>query len=522
MLEGLVGSVIFNLYFSPLAKYPGPFLARISSIPDFYWSLTGDRHMWIARNHEIYGDVVRFRPDGVLFKSPNAYRDIFNLKANVKRAKFYDVMARNKHDHSTITGTDPASHTQKRRILNTVFSEKSLRSMEPSLVQHTTRWCELLVDEDGKDWSTPRKMSDMCDYLVLDVLCDMCFGKLVNTKEPGVNKYRKIPHAIASLLHLLYPLGHSPWLNLFVWLKPKGLDWLVASCTPSDTQFLYDFVKQSIRQRMKMLQSHESEKGRTDMLQCLLDAKDPETGLPGYSPEELEAEALMLTVAGSDTTAAVMAGFFFYIVRTPRAYRKLVTEIRHAFASVDEIRGGMTLSSCQYLRACVAEAMRIAPAGSAELPRAVLPGGIIIDGNYIPEGTIVGVGHWAFYRNGEYFLDPNVYRPERWIVDDEAGVTAEDVARSRSSCSPFAAGPTSCAGKNFALLELYLTIARTLWLYDARLLPGDTTGAGNKTRGWGKRNPNVFHVSDKYISMRAGPMVQFKRRELYGQLDADG
>ena len=162
--------------------------------------------MWIARNHEIYGDVVRFRPDGVLFKSPNAYRDIFNLKANVKRAKFYDVMARNKHDHSTITGTDPDSHTQKRRILNTVFSEKSLRSMEPSLVQHITRWCELLVDEDGKDWSVPRKMSDMCDYLVLDVLCDMCFGQSVNTKEPGENKYRKIPHAIASLLHLLYPV----------------------------------------------------------------------------------------------------------------------------------------------------------------------------------------------------------------------------------------------------------------------------------------------------------------------------
>ncbi|KAF7595959.1 hypothetical protein BBP40_004105 [Aspergillus hancockii] len=54
----LIGSAIYNLYFSLLAKYPGPLFARVSSIPDSYWSLTGDRHMWIARNHEIYGDVV--------------------------------------------------------------------------------------------------------------------------------------------------------------------------------------------------------------------------------------------------------------------------------------------------------------------------------------------------------------------------------------------------------------------------------------------------------------------------------
>jgi hypothetical protein len=38
------------------------------------------------------------------------------------------------------------------------------------------------------------------------------------------------------------------------------------------------------------------------------------------------------------------------------------------------------------------------------------------------------------------------------------------------------------------------------------------TGAGSKAQGWGKRNPNIFHVKDKYISVRDGPMVQFKKR----------
>jgi cytochrome P450 len=262
-------------------------------------------------------------------------------------------------------------------------------------------------------------------------------------------------------------------------------------------------------------ESSSSRKGaspRKDMLYYLLNAKDPETGLPGYTPEALEAEAIMLTIAGSDTTSVSMAGFFFYIVRTPSAYRRLVDEIRSTFGSIDEIKGGQKLMSCQYLRACVDEAMRITPAGSAELPRTVLPGGIIIDGQYIPEGTTVGVAHWSFYRNKEYFPDPDVYRPERWIVDEATGVTGEDVARARSSCFPFTAGTTSCAGKPFALLELYTTITMTLWLYDAQLLPGDTTGTGEPSQCWGRRDRRVFQLRDSYISIRDGPMVQFKRR----------
>ncbi|KAL4869015.1 hypothetical protein BDV12DRAFT_88008 [Aspergillus spectabilis] len=514
-----IASAIYNLWFSPLSKYPGPFFAKVSSLPDFLWSLSGSRHLWLAHNHEIYGDVVRYRPDGLLFRSPRAYRDIFNNKANVKRSEFYDMMTRHRLDTSIITGTDPMLHAQKRRVINSVFSEKSLRSMEPILVEHVARWCELLVDDDGKKWSDPRNMSQVCEYLVLDVLCDLCFGRSVDTKEPGENEYRKIPHIIASFLQILYPLGHSPWVKLLVWLKPRGLDWMLEVLTPPNVRFLYDFVEQSLSQRLDTKQDirtphikDASVSCRRDMLHYLISATDPDTGRPGYTKEALQAEALTLTIAGSDTTSVILAGLFFYIVRTPSAYQRLVDEIRSTFASLDEIRGGSQLMSCHYLRACVDETMRIAPAGPAELPRTVLPGGIMIDGECIPEGTTIGVAHWSFYRNADYHKDPNIYRPERWIVDDQTGVTEEDVAKARSSCFPFTAGTTSCAGKNFALLELYLTIARTLWQYDARLLPGDTTGGGNQSKKWGRSDPGTFQVTDSYISIRDGPMIQFRKR----------
>ncbi|KAL4882545.1 benzoate 4-monooxygenase cytochrome P450 [Aspergillus karnatakaensis] len=508
-----VGSALYDLWFSPLAKYPGPFFARISSLPDFFWSLSGNRHLWLARNHELYGDVVRYRPGGLLFRTPRAYRDIFNNKANVKRSEFYDMMTRNTLDTSIITGTDPVLHAQKRRVMNSVFSERSVRSMEPILVEQVERWCELLIDSGGKDWSRPRNMSQVCDYLVLDVLCDLCFGRAVNAKEPGDNEYRKIPHIIASFLRILYPLGHSPWVKFLVWLKPKGLDWALGVLTPPNVRFLYEFVEESLSRRLqseKARSLHDQGEIRKDMLHYLLNAIDPDTGRRGFTEEALQAEALTLTIAGSDTTSVILAGFFFYIVRTPSAYMRLVDEIRLTFTSLRGIRGGSRLMSCQYLRACVEETMRITPAGPSELPRTVLPGGIMIDGDFIPEGTTIGVAHWSFYRNAQYFRDPDRYQPERWIVD--GGVTEEDVAKARSSCLPFTAGTTSCAGKNFALLELYLVIAKTLWQYDARLLPGDSTGGGSQSKGWGRSDASTFQVTDSYISVRDGPMVQFKKR----------
>ncbi|KAL4957006.1 cytochrome P450 [Aspergillus filifer] len=477
-----VGSAVYNLLFSVIASD---------------WSITGNRHLWLARNHEIYGNVVRYPPNGLMFRTPNAYRDIFNSKSNAKRSNI-------------ITGIDVALQAQKKRIISTVFSDKAIRAMEPILLEHVSRWCQLLVDDNEDDRSTPRKMSQVCDCLVLDVLCDLCFGRSVRTKEPGENKYRKIPHIIAKFLPILCPLGHSPWLDLVVRLKPRGLDRVFALFTPSS---LYEFVQESLALRLQsdhgrsLSQDNGTTKpDRPDMLHYLINAKDPDTGNLGHQKEALEAEALTLTIAGSDATSVIMAGFFFYIVRSPDVYGRLVDEIRATFTSSDEVRGGKKLSTCKYLYACVEEAMRTTPARPAELPRTALPEGLVVDGDYIFEGTIV-VAHWSFYRNGRYFHDPNVYLPERWILDEQAGVTAVDVARARSSCLPFTAGATRCARKNFALLELYVTIARTLWLYDVRLVPGDTTGGGHEAGEWGRR----FQVLDNYI--RDGPVVQSRKRE---------
>ncbi|KAL8748797.1 MAG: hypothetical protein Q9184_007084, partial [Pyrenodesmia sp. 2 TL-2023] len=191
---------------------------------------------------------------------------------------------------------------------------------------------------------------------------------------------------------------------------------------------------------------------------------------------------------------------------------KLVQHIRTTFASVDEIVDGPKLSSCQYLRVCLDEALRLTPAGPSELSRTILPGGLTIDGEYFPAGCNVGTAGWSNGHNDLNYGDSNIYRPERWIVDEDNGVSAESVAYIKTCFHPFSAGPGNCAGQNLAVLEMLLVVARTLWRMDVRMVPGDRTGEGDPRLGWGWRVKMSFQLDDAYIALREGPMLQFKRR----------
>ena len=252
---------------------------------------------------------------------------------------------------------------------------------------------------------------------------------------------------------------------------------------------------------------------RKDMFHYLFQAKVPETGLSAYTPDDLLNEAHHLIFAGTDTSTITVAGTIFYITRSPRVYARLVQEIRTTFQTVDEIRSGTKLSACRYLRACLDETMRMSPPVPGDLSREVLPGGLDVDGIFVPEGTQIATSTYSIHHNESVFPDPFVYRPERWIVDDRGGVSAADVAHAESAFYPFSSGSRACVGKNLAYLELTIALARLLYLLDVKVPDGNTTGQGAPGLMWGRRNENQFQLSDFLTAIKQGPMAQFKRRQ---------
>lgn len=93
-------------------------------------------------------------------------------------------------------------------------------------------------------------------------------------------------------------------------------------------------------------------------------------------------------IAGSDTTATALSATMFYLARNPDKLATLKNEIRGAFNNVSEIVSGKQLTDCNYLKACVDEAMRLAPPVPGLLPREVTaPEGIVVDGVFLPQGV---------------------------------------------------------------------------------------------------------------------------------------
>lgn len=250
---------------------------------------------------------------------------------------------------------------------------------------------------------------------------------------------------------------------------------------------------------------------RKDFFYHLLNAKDPETG-NGFSMDELWGESNLLIIAGSDTTSTAMAATFFYLAHNAVALQKLYQEIRTSFSDVEEIVSGSTLSGCAYLRACIDESMRMTPPVAGALPRQVLPGGIDIDGHHIPSGVDVGVPHYAIHHNDAYFPRPFDYVPERWLSDPGANPLHNKLADAHAAFCPFSIGPRGCIGKGLAYVELSVTIARVIYMFDLRLVPGSTLGSGSKDLEFGRTRSTEYQIEDRFASMKDGPMLQFRRR----------
>lgn len=251
----------------------------------------------------------------------------------------------------------------------------------------------------------------------------------------------------------------------------------------------------------------------------LIHSRDPETG-EKLGKERLRAEAGLLFAAGTDTTANTMAGCFFYLTRQPRVLDKLQREIRTTFTTIHDIKAGPKLQSLTYLRAVIDESLRLVSPVAEVLMRKALPGGITVDGHFLPQDTKMGVSAYIIHRNETYFSRPFDFIPERWIEgssENDTGfpVTPTSVELAKRALIPFSVGPRNCIGKNMAILEMSVAMARAMWLLDVREVDGPEgrIGEGGQSDELGRGRKGEFQLKNWFISEVDGPVVEFRKRE---------
>ncbi|KAI0154228.1 cytochrome P450 [Xylariaceae sp. FL1272] len=521
----VIAICLYRAFLHPLAKVPGPFLSRISGLPAFHYTLKKDRHVWLWRLHQKYGPVVRVGPNYLVFNTPEAYQAIYGTKTVTRKGEYYKTFYPEPNAATTWTSLDKATHTRKRQVLSNTFSDKALRSAEPFIHSNVDRWCELLAQEvdGGKAWSKSLDMSHWITYLVFDILGDLCFGRCFDMKEPG-SDLRYVPTLMMSFVEIMHPIAASPFVSIWVYLKPRGLDKLLAIIAPPTMKDWDTFVKKCLAERTRVEEaSHHrgSESpsslptGRQDFFHYLFKAVDPHTGRPAYNKAELLNEAGDLIVAGGDTTSTALSAALFYLVRNPSVQSRLAAEITSMFSSFEEIgTNSRKLYACHYLRAFTQEVLRMSPPVPADLPREVQASPLYIDGVCIPPGTTVGTATYCLQHNDTYLDEPFTFNPERWIVDenDKTGSSEARVARAESCFSAYSAGSRGCIGKNLAYLEMYIVLAKFLYRFEMQEDGWNRIGGGSPDAIEGRRDVDQYQVYEMFVATRDGPAVQLRNR----------
>ncbi|SPJ79087.1 related to isotrichodermin C-15 hydroxylase (cytochrome P-450 monooxygenase CYP65A1) [Fusarium torulosum] len=442
-----ISTVVYRLFFHPLAKFPGPRLAACSE----FWFIrvwTSGRYSFsMSELHRKYGDVVRVATNELSFASPAAYSDIYNHASKdrvlfPKDEVFYTVDSSVTRP-SILFAIDAQDHRSQRRSLSHAFSAKALRDNGESVQAHVKLLIEQLGQKAGPG-TDGANMSEVFNWLTFDIIGDLVFGESFD----ALNQWKSSVW-VSLILSFLRQITFLPVFNrlcipksLFIPLIPKDLKVGIETHNK--------LTAEKVQRRIEMGNS----RGREDFFAHILRKEEDSLDVV-----HLREQAKILILAGSETTANLLTSAMFYLLKCPDKMAKFQDEIRSVFSSVDEITAD-SVSNLEYLDAVIEEGLRIFPPVPIGPPR--VSTGATVDGVYVPKGTVVSVDPWTASHDDRNFARPYEFIPERWI--------GEGLGDRRDASRAFSLGPRGCLGINLAYMESRITLASLVFAYNWELL----------------------------------------------------
>lgn len=199
--------VVYRLYLSPLANFPGPKIAALTDWYEFYYDvIKRGKYTWrIAEMHERYGmqtglivrafwyitrrwliemsrvgPIIRISPDQLHINDPDFLDEIYpgSAKKTDKPPRYAGMFGRGEATFST---PSHELHRTRRAWISPFFSKRSITRLEPVLQSAVDKLCGRL----GGFWESGEPVNLRSAYMALtmDVINQYCFARSDNNLD---------------------------------------------------------------------------------------------------------------------------------------------------------------------------------------------------------------------------------------------------------------------------------------------------------------------------------------------------
>lgn len=344
----LAALTLYNVFFHPLRKFPGPALAKVSVLWKLIGNLQGRKAHRIHEAHLRYGPAIRVAPNELSFSNPAAVKEIYSSSAFAKEKRFY-FAKRIFHENHLLSFRDNKAHRQRQKLLQRGFSQASLLEFEPAMASKI----QILLDQFAKA-TQPIDVLPWAHALGFDTIYHLMFDE-----DPGSLKEGR-PHWIMASMRA--------WRPTFIY---KELCPPLEKLGPYVPGYIGGYFRQVQRWKnfaLDIIKSCRVRGTKTPFLTNALAGVDAALGRP-LTDSELAEECMGGMFGGSGTTANTFIYLLWAVLNRPAVQNRLRAELVGAFPEHKTVPDAAACAKLPYLQAVISETLRRYPTIIATLPR---------------------------------------------------------------------------------------------------------------------------------------------------------
>ncbi|KAI4157454.1 MAG: hypothetical protein LQ342_008264 [Letrouitia transgressa] len=427
----LIGLGVYRVYFSSLARIPGPRLAALTTWYQGYYDVfCRGQYVWrIKEMHTRYGPIVRINPHEIHINDPEFIDEIFAGPS--KPRDKYRWISRMLGTPRGLAGTLPHDvHRIRRAAVNPYFSKASVRRLEPVIQGSLSRLLNRMsaASTSGEIMRLPIVFK----ALTCDIIQEYAFG----TQEKHMNREDyNLPffEAVAAFIEGSHLLLHCAWVGPLTKALPIKLTHKLLPAMAGLYEMQQGWIRQIEDIRSEPVKEMDE---KTTIFHGLLRSDLPDEE---KSTGRLTEEAQLIVFAGTDTTATTLAACTYHLLANPEILRKLKAELETALPNADDLPTSAQVEALPWLNAIIQEGLRLHPGSAIRLQRVSKNSDLVYTDRRgvdwtIPAGTPVSMTPTLVHSIPEYWENPYEFRPERWIENPKLSKYLLSFAKGTRIC----------------------------------------------------------------------------------------